>query len=128
EKKTPMRLPISQSVISSRCGTRLHRKHLAQKRSSITRSKPCCLESICRFTPWSLSREYLTQRQRNGRGRKTHWCMRVYSCSRRFQLPRCSGFSRAKCAPTPEPELHCRKSGKAIIFAACFRNTSQPSS
>ena len=85
EKRTPTRLPILRSAISSRCETRPRRKHFARKRNSITCSKPPCPECICRFTQWSLSHEFLIQRRRD-----------VLDCKTEFFTPLFSRFCRSE--------------------------------
>src|SRR5262249_23525958 len=86
EKKTLTRLPILRLGISLKCATRLRRKHFAQKRSSITYSKPPCRELICRFIQWSRLRELLRRQRRNALAYKTCWFMEACSRSQRFWL------------------------------------------
>ena len=121
EKKTPMRLPILRSGISSRCETRPRRKRFARKRNWITRWKPPCPEYICRFTQWSLSQECHTQRQRSGRRSRT---VLVYASL--FVIAAISGCSDAlvsrnlRQALNCERNFRCRKSARPIILAACI--------
>src|SRR5262245_46759278 len=85
EKKTPMRLPILRSEISSKCETKLRPRHFARKRNWITRWKPSCPEYICRFIRWSLSQEFLIQQRQD-----------VLDCKIEFFTPLSSPFSRSE--------------------------------